>query len=239
VLLIHAGVADQRMWDPVAELLAPRHRVVRYDMRGFGRSRSSAGTFSPVADALAVLSMLGVESATVVGASYGGAVALQLALAAPDRVEALVLLASALPGHEWSAKFKDFAAREEAAIERGDLDEAVELTLRMWVDGPARRPEESDQRIRSLVADMQRRAIELQVADELDDAEIDPPVSERLGSIRTPAIVMIGDRDVEDFAHIADRLVAELPAATLRRVPGAGHLLAFERPDAVADAILG
>lgn len=237
VLLLHAGVADQRMWDPVAALLVPRHRVVRYDMRGFGESRSRAGAFSPVADALAVLSELGIQRATVVGASYGGAVALELAAAAPERVETLVLLAPALPGHEWSSAFGDFAAREEEALARGDLDEAVELNLRMWVDGPARGAAESDPGIRSLVADMQRRAFELQLADELADEEIDPPVSARLGALRTPALVMVGDRDVEDFERIAGRLAAELPAATLRRVPGAGHLLALERPKAVAEAI--
>ncbi len=233
LLLVHAGVADQRMWDPLVALLAGEQRVVRVDLRGFGRSSSCAGSFSAVADLVALLDLLGVERATVVGASFGGRVALCLAAEAPERVAALVLLAPAIGEHAWSQAVQAFGDAEDAALERGDLDLAVELNLRMWVDGPARAPDQSDPGIRALVADMQRTAFELQLADE-SDYELGAP---ELAAVRAPTLVIVGGRDVPDFAAIAERLARELPGAELHRIPAAGHLLALEQPEIVAAQI--
>ncbi len=230
ILLVHAGVADQRMWEPLVPMLSDAHRIVRFDLRGFGRTASGPGRFSFTGDALAVLDAAEAGSATVVGASFGGRLALGLAAGCPDRVAALVLLAPALGSHTWSDAVQVFGEAEDEALERGDLDSAVELNVRMWVDGPSRSPQESDPSIRALVADMQRRAFELGLADDAqyEEAVVTP------ADIRMPALVMVGDADVTDFADIAELLAAEIPQASLTRVPGAGHLLALERPELVA-----
>ncbi|MFL5894655.1 MAG: alpha/beta fold hydrolase, partial [Thermoleophilaceae bacterium] len=103
VVLVHAGVADLRMWDPLVAELAARVRTVRFDMRGYGRTTSQPGPFWPVADLDALLTQLAIEEATVVGASFGGLVALELAAAHPGRVGRLVLLDALLPDdHDWS-----------------------------------------------------------------------------------------------------------------------------------------
>jgi pimeloyl-ACP methyl ester carboxylesterase len=231
LVLVHAGVADARMWEPVLPALAAAHRVVRFDMRGFGRSRSARGAFSPARDVAGLLDGLGIARAHVVGASFGGLVALELAASAPARVASLVLLAAALPDIEPSPDLLAFARAEEAAIAVGQLEDAVEVNVRMWAG-------DSTPAVRELVADMQRVAFELQLREGAESDELDPPVSTRLAAIGVPATVAYGDRDVEDFEQVARRLAAELPDATLHEIPGAGHLLALDQPAAVAQLVL-
>lgn len=233
LVLVHAGVADLRMWEPLVPLLSAQRRVVRYDMRGFGQSRSTAGRFSPAADLLGLLDGLGLGAAAVLGASFGGLVALELAAIAPERVSALILLAPLHPGVEPSEELKAFDAAEERALEAGHLEEAVELNLATWVDRSS-----ADPGIRTLVADMQRDAFVLQLETEIDLEEIDPPVVDRLGTIDVPAMIAVGDNDLPDFQLMAAQLAQELPNATLERIADAGHLLALERPRQVAELTL-
>ena len=231
LVLVHAGVADARMWHGVAPALAARNRVVRYDMRGFGASRSAPGGFAPARDLAGLLDALEIASAHVVGASFGGLVALELAATEPGRVASLVLLAPALPDIEPSAELFAYAEAEEAAIRTRRVDDAVAINVRMWARDSA--PD-----VRALVADMQRAAFELQLRENADPDELEPPVSARLDTIEVPTTIAIGDRDVEDFAQIARRLHAELPHATLHEIGDAGHLLALDQPAAVAQLVL-
>ena len=98
VVLVHAGIGDSRMWDPQWDALAAHGRVVRYDCRGFGRSETSDVAFSNRADLLAVMDASGLSRATLVGASRGGAVAIDTALEFPDRVTALVSVGGGIGG---------------------------------------------------------------------------------------------------------------------------------------------
>ncbi|MFP5362798.1 MAG: alpha/beta fold hydrolase [Thermoleophilia bacterium] len=231
VVLVHAGVADARMWEPLLPALTASHHVVRFDMRGFGRTRSMPGGFVPARDLAGLLDALGIARAHVVGASFGGLVALELAVADPARVASLVLLAPALPDIEPSPQLLAFALAEEQAIAVGRIDDAVEINVRMWA-------RESTDDVRSLVAEMQRAAFDLQLRERAESDELDPPVSERLGTIGVRTAIAIGDRDVADFRQVAERLRRELPRASLQQIPRAGHLLALDRPDAVAQLIL-
>ena len=211
-----------RMWDPQWAALCARHRVLRCDLRGFGASEPAAEPWSHVDDLVALLDATGLTSVAVIGASFGGGVAIDLALAYPGRVRALVLAAPALAGHEWSAQAEALGAAEEAALACGDLDAAVELNLRTWTADPV---------VRETVAPMTRRALELQLAAQAEAAEPPPPDLSRLAA---PALVLYGDRDLPDFPRIARRIAAEAPDARAEAVPGAGHLLTLERPEAFA-----
>lgn len=98
VVLVHGGLGDLRMWDGVVPLLAVSHRVVRFDVRGFGRTETAVGKFSPHEDIRAMLDALGIESAALVGLSLGGRIVLDAALELPERVSALVLVAPGVNG---------------------------------------------------------------------------------------------------------------------------------------------
>jgi pimeloyl-ACP methyl ester carboxylesterase len=241
VVLLHAGVCDSRMWDPQWETFTRSHRVLRLDFRGYGRSPIEAGRYASARDVLALVDRHGFDRTALVGVSLGGRVALELALTQPERVAALVLVGSGLPGHEWSGEQQATWEEEEAALRAGDLGEAVEVSLRTWVDGPRRRPDEVDAGVRARVAEMQRRAYDLQLPlKDADDEELlVEDVAERLGEIQAPTLVLIGEEDTPDIHAIADRLAREIPAARLERIANTAHVPSMERPEEFDELVLG
>jgi 3-oxoadipate enol-lactonase len=220
------------MWDPQWETFPTRHRVLRYDMRGFGRSPIEPGSFSNARDLVDLLDRHGTERASLVGVSMGGRVALEVALARPQLVEALVLVGSGLPGHEWSEEMQAASKEEEAALRRGDLDEAVEVCLRTWVDGPRRRPEDVNPGVRSQVAEMQRRAYELQlpVEETAEEELLVVDLAQRLCEVRARTLILAGELDVPDIHAIADRLEREIPGAHRASIADSAHVPSLERP---------
>jgi 3-oxoadipate enol-lactonase len=240
VALLHAGVSDSRMWQSQLPSFSASHTVVRVDLPGFGRSPIESNPVSFRAAVREGLDAARVDRAALVGVSLGGNTALELAVESPERVSALVLVGAGLPDHEWSDVVASFFAAEEEALERGDLDAAVEANLRTWLAGPNRSLDAIEPRLRELVADMQRRSFELQKDwPELRGERLDPPVSDRLEDVRVPTLVVTGDEDVEDIQRIADRLAAEIPGARRATIADAAHLPNLERPDEFDRIVLG
>ena len=236
VVLLHAGVADLRMWDEqVAGLLRAGLTAVRCDLRGFGGSSLAPGTsYSDAEDVLALLDEVDVATFSVVAASYGGKVALQVATAAPDRVDRLVLVAPAAELVEADEALQATWAEEGRLVEAGDLDGATELNVRTWL-GP-----DADVAAQELVRLMQRRALDLQVAaGEVDDRELEVA----LDRITMPTRIFVGAHDQRFFQRTARALVDGLPGADLVELPWAGHLPTLERPQEmsrlVVDALVG
>ena len=232
VVLVHEAVGDSRMWDPQWETFPRSHRTVRFDQRGYGRSSLEPGTISHARDLLDLMDEVGLERPSLVGGSLGGRVALEVAVAQPDRVEKLVLLNPGLSGHDWSQEVQAGWAEAEAALERGDIDTAVEVNLRMWFDGPRRSAEEVDPVLRARVGEMQRRALEVQVpvGDDVREEPLVPDLADRIGEVQAPTLVVIGEADAPDIHAIADRLVREIPDARRASMPGA-HVASLEHPD--------
>ena len=241
VVLLHEGIADSRMWEPQWRTWPAHHRVVRYDMRGFGQSPPLSGSFSHARDLVDLLDGLALGPAALVGLSMGGAVALDVAIGRSDLVSALALVGSGLRGHEFSAESQAGWAKEEAALERGDLDAAVEVNLRMWVDGPHRSPEDVDPDVRRRVGEMQRRAFELwQSGDREATLEsLDPEWQTRLGEIRVPTLIVVGELDRPEMHEIADRLESAIPNTRRAVIEGTAHVPSMERPTEFDELVLG
>lgn len=232
VALVHAGICDSRMWDPQWERFQAAHRVVRCDLRGFGRSPLGPGRFSHPADLIALLDELELGPVALVGASLGGGTALQVAVERPDLVSALVLVDSGVRGHAWSAEVERAWAAEEAAFERGDLDAAADVGLRLWVAGPHRSPEDVDPEVRAKVADMILRSYELARDDPgAEEEALVTDVGDRLGEIEAPTLVLVGSLDHPEMHDLAARFERELPNARRATIDGAAHLPSMERPD--------
>jgi 3-oxoadipate enol-lactonase len=233
VVLVHEAIADSRMWDPQWETFPEAHRTIRFDQRGYGRSPIEPGVFSHAGDLVALLDELGLDRTSLVGGSLGGRVALEVAVAQPERIEKLVLMNPGLPGHAWSEETQAGWAEEEAALGRGDLDAAVEVNLRMWVDGPHRSEANVDADMRARVGEMQRRAFELQmpVAEDAREELLVPDLSERLEEVRAPTLVLTGDEDHDDIQSIANLLAEKIPGARRTSIPRAAHIPSLERPD--------
>ena len=240
IVLLHEGICDSRMWDTQWETFTRSHRVLRLDFRGYGRSPIEPGPYSSARDVIETMDRHGFERAALVGVSLGGRVALEVALAQPKRVSALVLVGSGLPGHDWSEGQRAIWEEEEAAVQAGDLDAAVEVSLRAWVDGPRRKPEDVDPAVRGRVAEMQRRIYELQGSVEKDEEELlVEGVAERLGEIRAPTLVLVGEEDVPDIQSIAERLAREIPGSRRATIANTAHVPSMERPREFEELVLG
>jgi 3-oxoadipate enol-lactonase len=188
-VLIHAGICDIRMWDDF-ELPG---EVLKHQLP------------APLDETV------GDTPAALVGNSYGGFVALELAARRPDLVEKLVLLDAPLMDHEFSEEFEAYAEEEQRLVEAGDRDAAVELNLAFWCPGIA-------DRVRPMAAG----------AIEYENEELPNP---DLAAVRAPTLVAVGEKDKPDFVAIAERLARELPDARLDVIPGAGHLPPLEQPE--------
>lgn len=218
VALVHAGVADSRMWEPQLQTFPHAHQVVRVDLPGFGQSPFEGEIVSYRGAVRESLDQAGVEHAALVGTSLGGRTALELTLDSPERVSALVLVGPGIDDHVWSDEVEAFSAEEETALERGDLEAAVSANLRLWLAGPRRSVDVIDPGLRELVAEMQRQAFRLSKDhDDLRADRLDPPASARLGEVRVPTLVITGDQDVEDIHEIADRLAGRFLGRNGRR----------------------
>ncbi len=230
VVLVHAGIADSRMWEPQWTTWPKAYKVIRFDLRGFGRSSAPAGAYCPAADLLAILDGLDIARAVVVGSSFGGLASLDLAATRPDRISGLVLASIPLPDHAWSAEFEQFGDAETAAIEAGDLDLATEVNVDFWL-GSAPEP------IRNAIREQQRRAFELQVGADADDSLLSADLGGQLGTLSVPTLVIDGADDVADFRLIADQLGRTIRNCERATIAGSGHLPSLERPEAF-DAVV-
>jgi pimeloyl-ACP methyl ester carboxylesterase len=252
VVLLHAALGDRRMWDAQFTSLAATHRVIRYDRRGFGETADGPGEYAHYEDLLALLDARGIEQAALVGASMGGACALDAALAAPERITRLVLLGSGLTGHTWPDHMQADIARLTAEIlpadrlaryqaREGDVDPAdvramADANISYLVAGPERDvsvlPPEMVARVREMCEQVYHHDW---TAPQW--TERIPDTRHRLAEITTPALVVIGTADAPGLVELSGHLAASLPNAELVELADTGHLPSMERPAEVTALI--
>ncbi len=236
LVLMHGGIMDSAMWDDQFETFAQHYRVIRYDLRGFGQSDlPGAETFSMRGDLRALLEFLGIEKANVLAISMAGSIAIDFALDFPDIVNALILVAPGVNGFDYDAiqpeDEKAMFQEIEAAFERGDIEGAVELEIRAWVDGPERTPEQVDPGVRKRVYDMDLR--NSRRAEDIEwpaTQKLEPPAFERLSEIRVPTLLIVGDGDVYEQIIVVDTLATQIPGAQKAVMHGVAHVPNMERP---------
>lgn len=230
LILLHAGIADSRMWDDQFHVFAQRYRVVRSDARGYGQTPMVAGPFSRHGDLRALMDFLGIDRAYLLGCSMGGATIIDFAVAHPERVAALVPVCSGLNGYEFTGDPPPQWEELETVYKARNFDRAAELEVQIWVDGPHRMPDQVDARIRDRVREMNKIALATP-GDVGTEQKLDPPAIGRLSEIHAPALVIYGDLDDPNIPAIADWLVRGIPGAQKALMAGAAHLPNMERPD--------
>ena len=227
LLLLHEGVADARMWDPLWPVLTGAYRAIRYDVRAFGKSPKATENYTLLADALRVLDHFGVTAAHVVGCSMGGSTALQLALDQAERVKSLVLLCPGIPGYPYPEPDPAVEAQFEAAGSAGDADAIIRLSLEQWGrsgDDPT-------------VTELMRSAIRAWRNQQRFWQEGEP-VYERLHELHVPVVLMVGDADSPGLIASNEAAAARIPGCELIRMPGVDHYPTVRAPQLVADTIL-
>nr|WP_276612280.1 alpha/beta hydrolase [Kineococcus vitellinus] len=242
--MLHAGVCDRRSWRAVTDRL-PGVATLAHDRRGFGGS-TPAGEGDPthLQDLRAVLDHVqgaaAGEPVVLVGSSMGGGLALDAALELPERVAALLLLAPAVSGAPAPAaadldeRTLALDAAADEALARGDVEEALEPCLQLWLDGPAS-PGRVGGAVRELARDSARAALRGGGAD-TGAGEVD--AWSRLGELAVPVTVATGDLDVPYLLRRTEELLERVPGARRAALPGTAHLPQLEAPDLVADLVV-
>lgn len=232
LVLVHAGIADRRMWRDLVPLVAVSHRVVSYDLRGYGETPLPPGPFRHVEDLAAVVAAVADGPVDLVGASLGARVALDLALEHPQLVRSLLLLGAVVGGYEPDVDPPPLWDAMVAASRADDLDRLADLEARTWMADPdgTRLPAG----MLDLVRRMDRVALENERSGVAEEVEPDVPAVERLGELRVPVLAAVGELDQPDIHLAADVIAERVPGARRVVLPGVAHLPALEHPEAVA-----
>ncbi len=234
LVLSHAGFLDSGMWDDQWRDLTQRYQVIRYDMRGFGRSSPATGPVSRRDDLLRVLRSLNVERAALIGCSIGAEASLDLALEHPELVSSLVLVSIIPGGFEMQGAPPRYLLDMMGAVQQGDMARASDLQIRIWVDGSFREPGQVDPAVRQRAAEMNRIALAngtWGIADNQPLNPLDPPAAKRLAEIHVPTLIVVGALDHPEFVRAADVLVAGIRGAKKLILPDSAHVPSMERPE--------
>jgi pimeloyl-ACP methyl ester carboxylesterase len=235
VAMLHAGIADLRMWDEQLPALTDRYTVVRYDARGFGRTRAQAGAFSNRQDLADLLDHLGIARAAVVGCSRGAMIALDFAVERPERTAALVWVCGGIGGEMPPDEIfdpRELALFQEgqAAEEAGDFKRVAALDVRVWADGPLQPEGRAPEAVRSRIYAMALANYTEAAVEGLAPQPLDPPAAARLGDLRLPVLAFLGELDPAETAYSAEVLARKAHDVRLVRYPDAAHLPNMEHP---------
>ncbi len=239
IVFIHAGVADRRQWNREFDHFAHDFRVLRYDLRGFGRSAPVEGEFSHVDDLGVLLDRFAFDQPLVLtGCSMGGTLAMDFALAHPPRVKALVTVGSGPSGLSLDVPGHPKQAEAEAAYKAGDLDRLAELEAQIWFDGMGRTPDQVDQEMRALAVDMNRQALSHEarkLGERMPDAAA--PAADRLDQLEVPVLIVVGEHDLPYMHAAADYMLKRIPTARRVGLRNAAHLANMDQPERFQEVV--
>ena len=240
-VMIHAGIADCRMWDHEFEAFAQSHQVLRFDMRGYGRSLPVDGKFNIQDDSETLLLSLGIASPFILmGCSIGAGLAIEYALEHSDNVSSLILVGGSPQGLEIEADGPDeLFAKSEAAFNADDINRVAELDMQIWFDGLGRSRNDVDARVRQQAYAMAKLVIEHELKGIGTHVRktLEIPAAKRLQELSVPTLIVIGENDLPYLRLAADYMTARIPRATKVIIPDAGHLPNMEHPDRFRAAV--
>ena len=242
ILLVHAAIVDLDAWDLVVPpLLRAGYRVLRYDMRGFGRTETADVEFNPRADLVAVLHAFGVRQVAAVGNSRGGQIVLEAAIEHPDRLAAVMTIGAAPGGFVGGVTpqeeaLYEAAERLEDAVPR-DPDALAEMMVRLWADGPGQPPTRLPAAIREFVRERARRQfLPGYVSGRI--RHLEPQACDRLAELRCPVLAFCGGLDSSHEVNAARFVGENAPNAKSVIWPDVAHLPGLEAPERLAELIV-
>jgi pimeloyl-ACP methyl ester carboxylesterase len=232
LVLIHGGQMDSRMWDEQFQLFSKTYRVVRFDVRGYGKSPGSKNVYASEDDLAALLKFLKVEKAYVVGLSLGGRIAIDFALTHPEMTDGIVPVAPGLSGFHFSDDPSEWNLLR--AVQAGDSAKATDYWLQTGYMAPAMENPKIAPRLRQLSLENVRENLDNPLLETMPN----PPAIDRLPQIKAPTLILVGNRDVADIHQICGLLRARIPGAKEIVIEGSGHIVNMEKPEEFNRAVL-
>ncbi len=234
LVLAHAAFLDSRMFDAIWEPLAKHFRVIRYDMRGFGKSSPVTGPLSRRNDLDRLLTHLDVTQAHLIGCSLSGQISLDLALEQPQRFKSLTLVGATPSGFELQGEPPRYIWDMVGALQSGNFDHANELQIRIWLDGEHREPCQVDSTLRKKALEMNRNPVAQKTflsSDMQPATPLEPPAITRLESVTCPTWIVAGALDHSEGLRAADEMAQRIPDARKTMIESTGHVPSYEQPD--------
>ncbi|HYL47194.1 MAG TPA: alpha/beta hydrolase [Candidatus Limnocylindrales bacterium] len=232
LVLIHGGQMDSRMWDDQFHLFSKTYRVVRYDVRGYGKSPASKNIYASEDDLAALLKFLKIDKAHVLGLSLGGRIAIDFALAHPEMTDGIVPVAPGLSGFHFSDDPNEWNVLR--AVQSGDFAKAADYWLQSGYMAPAMENPKIAPRLRQLSLENVHENLDNPLLETMPN----PPAIERLPQIKAPTLILVGNRDVADIHEICGLLRARIPGAKEIVIEGSGHIVNMEKPEEFNRAVL-
>jgi pimeloyl-ACP methyl ester carboxylesterase len=244
VLFIHAGVTDCSMWNDQFNFFSQYYRVIRYDTRGFGKSRTETTEFSNRQDILDLFKHLGIERACVIGLSHGGQISIDFTLEHPECVSALIPVAAGVSGYDYQPneseksrlEFELFTHMDEL-WENNAFDELANLEVHVWADGPSQPVGRASSQIRDYIHRIVRANYTRQDGQATAQPLL-PPAANRLGEIHVPTLILVGEYDTTGTLAMADKLEKDIHGARMMIFPGTAHMLPMEQSGKFNDVVL-
>ncbi len=234
-VMIHAGIADCRMWEEEFAHFAKSHRVLRFDMRGYGKSLPVEGEFNIQDDLRALLAFLDIGAPVILmGCSIGAGLAIDYALTHPDEVQSLILVGGEPAGFEADVEWpEELFAQSEEAFQNGDVDRVAEIDMKIWFDGFGRSAGNLNQEARKRGFEMARQVAEHEIKDIGTHVRktFEAQAVDRLAELKMPSLVIIGENDLPFLKLAADYLSTHIPDATRALISDAAHLPNMEHPE--------
>jgi pimeloyl-ACP methyl ester carboxylesterase/creatinine amidohydrolase/Fe(II)-dependent formamide hydrolase-like protein len=237
VVLIHGGQLDCRMWGDQLNPFSRRYRVIRYDVRGYGGSRRPDVPYSDADDLAALLHYLEIDKAHLVGLSLGGRIAVDFALAHPTLIRSLTLAGPGLSGYDPPGGAESDLRMWE--IIKTARDAGPEQATALWLKDPFMAPAMEQARLAPLLRRIARENAHCWLENPVLQRPPKPAAATRLGEIKVPTLLVIGDRDVPGIRATVEALERGIQGAKKVSIPGAGHMVNMESPDAFNQAVLG
>jgi len=223
VVLVHDGVLDSSVWDDVWPEFCKHFHAIRYDRPGYGRSPAASHWHYAADDLGAILHHLNLKHASIVGSSHGGEISIDFTLDHPEIVEQLVLVGAVVGGMPYSRHFLERGQALGQALEKGDTQGAIAAAIKdKYLTAPG-----SDAARKRMAAILNANP------QDLTHPELELPVKAalpRLGEIRIPTLLLVGDADIPDVHAHAGAIEAGIPRARRVVIHDVGHLMYLEKP---------
>lgn len=233
LVFIHGFGSDRRVWDDQFDTFAQHYQVLRYDLRGHGKS--ALPTQEPYAhadDLKALLNHFGIQRVHLIGQSFGGEIALNFTLTYPESVQSLILVDTSLGGHQWSEEWVNSWIPVGAAASTRGKEGVLELVLKHPLIAPAMQNPRVNPKLTQIFSDYS--AWHFLNTDTVQYLE--PPAAQRLDQIKTRTLIILGEDDLLDYHSIAAQL-EQIPNAKRVNLP-CGHVVPMEVPEQFNQIVL-